>query len=55
MENYGFIRGDYGKSFYEHTGTEIFPVTDLDKNILNNFPDEIETDFKYYLKLQKNH
>ena len=53
VENYGFIRGDYGKSFYEHTGTEIFPVTDLDKNILNNFPDEIETDFKYYLKLQK--
>lgn len=46
--NYLFYRGDYAKNFYEHTGAKIYPTSELDKNTLDSFPDEIKTDFKYY-------
>lgn len=50
VENYLFYRDDYAKNAYEHRGAEFSLVSELDKSILDSFPDEIETDFKYYHK-----
>ena len=46
--NYIFTRGNYGKPFYKARGMKQSPISKLDKNILENFPQEIKMDFDYY-------
>lgn len=46
--NYIFTRGNYGKPFYEARWMKQSPISKLDKNILENFPQEIKMDFDYY-------
>lgn len=48
VENYIFTRGTYGKPFYKARGIKQSAVSKLNKNILNEFPEEIETDFHSY-------
>ncbi|MCQ4922914.1 S41 family peptidase [Tissierella carlieri] len=46
--NYIFTRGNYGKPFYKARGMKQSPISKLDKNILENFSQEIKIDFDYY-------
>lgn len=48
VSNYIFIRGKYYEKFYSSRGMRTFPVSNLNKNILSSFPEEIETDFDRY-------
>ena len=48
VDNYFFVRGGYSKTFYESRGIELYPINDLDKDIIESFPEEVGTDFDYY-------
>ncbi|MDR7855822.1 S41 family peptidase [Tissierella sp.] len=48
VKNYLFLRYEYAKYFYEHRGIAFSPITELDKNIFDSFPEEIKIDFNYY-------
>ncbi len=48
VDNYIFTRGSYGETFYKSRGMKLSPISKLDKKILEDFPEEIETDFDYY-------
>lgn len=48
VDNYFFVRGEYSKRFYDSRGIELFPVTELDSELLASFPEGIEEGFQYY-------
>lgn len=49
VENYYFVRGSYAKKFYESGGAgNLYPLSQLDANIMEKLPEEVKTDFQYY-------
>jgi hypothetical protein len=48
VDNYIFTRGKYGKSFYKARRIKQSPIAIIAKSILEDFPEEVNTDFDYY-------
>lgn len=54
VDYYAFIKGGkYSKKFYRSKQMRLKKVSGLGKGMLEKFPEEIESDFKYYTKFNK--
>lgn len=50
VNNYFFVRGAYSKTFYESLKINLYPISELYKNIIDGLPEEVITGFDYYGK-----